>query len=911
VSAIPAIPATGPIATGDAPPHRLEPMFAPRSVAVAGDLRAPGSALSAVLRKLLEGDYPGRVDLVDPAGAAVLGRPALAAIDALAAPPDLAVLDGGEAALEDRILALARLGTRHALVVGPALPPATCTRLRGLAQSAGMRLLGPGSLGVARPGARLDLTAATARISPGPLAIVSQSSAVCAALLDFAEGSGVGLSTVASTGVDVDVAAVLDYLAFDGSTRGVVVYMEGVHDARRLLTGLRALARTKPVVVLKAGGNDVGSRARLTHSDVVASDRDTFEAAMRRCGAVPVESFGELFSAVEWLANGRRVRGERLAIVTNGGGLATLAADACRACRVELATLTDTTVAALATELPDGWSGGNPVNATAAAPARLLARTAARVAEDAGADALLGVFCGTPAASSAAIAHELLAQPPSLPAMVAFVGGADAQQGRDLLNREGHSVFETPDAAVRAFSILLEYQRSQRNLLEAPPPLRGTQSFDEAVVRALIDEAIAGGRDSLDEVRSKRLLAACGIPVPRTEVARTVEEAARIADRIGYPVALKVVSPDIVHKSDVAGVRLDIRDRHELRGAASAMQQRLRAASPPVRLEGFAVQPMIRRGHAFELLVGVSRDPDFGPVITFGAGGVAVEATADAATALPPLNPLLARDLIARTRIARLLAGYRHVPAVSIAAVSDVLVAVSSLVCRFPEIAGMDINPLLADPDGVLALDARIVLDRSRPPLDSRYSHLAIHPYPAELERTVTLRKSRDQVLLRPIRPDDAAMELAFFESLSQTARRWRFLHPIQTLSPEMVARFTQVDYERDMALVALPLAPDGTPQERIVGVARYVREVNESRCEFALVVGDDWQGRGLAGALLGRLIEHARAVGLDTMAGYVDGQNLRMLNFVRRMGFELGDSLEDPSMKVATLRLQQAGGSR
>src|SRR5690606_25662468 len=278
----------------------------------------------------LEGDYPGRVDLVDPAGAAVLGRPALAAIDALAAPPDLAVLDGGEAALEDRILALARLGTRHALVVGPALPPATCTRLRGLAQSAGMRLLGPGSLGVARPGARLDLTAATARIAPGPLAIVSQSSAVCAALLDFAEGSGVGLSTVASTGIDVSVHAVLDYLAFDSATRSVVVYMEGVRDARRVLTSLRALARTKPVVVLKAGGNDVGARARLTHSDVVASDRSAFESAMRRCGAVPVDSFGELFSAVEWLANGRRVRGERLAIVTNGGGLATLAADACR-----------------------------------------------------------------------------------------------------------------------------------------------------------------------------------------------------------------------------------------------------------------------------------------------------------------------------------------------------------------------------------------------------------------------------------------------------------------------------------------------------------------------------------------------------------------------------------------------------
>lgn len=883
-------------------------MFSPRSVAVVGDCGEPGSALQVILRKLLEGRYPGRVDIVDPAGNEVLGRPAVAAIETIDAAPDLAVLDGGEALVEERVRALGRLGTRHVLVVGAPVPPERSARIGEAACSAGMRLLGPGSLGLARPREGLDLTAAIARLSPGPLAIVSQSSAVCAALLDFAEGSGVGLSTVASTGIDVSVHAVLDYLAFDSATRSVVVYMEGVRDARRVLTSLRALARTKPVVVLKAGGNDVGARARLTHSDVVASDRSTFEDAMRRCGAVPVDSFGELFSAVEWLANGRRVRGERLAIVTNGGGLATLAADACRNYGVDLATLTDGTVDRLGALLAPGWSGGNPVNATAAASPDVLAQAAARVAEDAGADALLGVFCGTPIASSAAIADALLGQPPALPAMYAFVGATDAQRGCDVLNREGHSVFNTPDAAVRAFSILVEYQRSQRNLLEAPPPLRAVRTFDEAAIRDIIDSALAAGHESLDEVRSKHLLAACGIPVPRTEVARTVEEAAKLADRIGYPVALKVVSRDIVHKSDVSGVRLDIRDRHELRGAASAMQQRLRAAAPQVRLEGFAVQPMIRRGHALELLVGVSRDPAFGPVITFGAGGVAVEATADAATALPPLNPLLARDLIARTRIARLAAGYRHVPAVAVAAIEDVLVAVSSLVCRFPEIAGMDVNPLLADPEGVIALDARIVLDRDSPPLDARYSHLAIHPYPAELERTLTLRKSRDRVLVRPIRPDDAAMELAFFEGLSQSARRWRFLHPIKTLSAEMVARFTQVDYDRDMALVAIPLARDGAQEERIVGVARYVREMNESRCEFALVVSDDWQGRGLAGALLGQLVEHARAVGLAVMAGYVDAQNLRMLNFVRRMGFEISDSREDPSMKVATMALQPRG---
>ena len=906
----------------DLPRHRLERLFEPRSVCIVGASERPGSLGLAAVRNLLDGGFRGRLDLVNPRHRKVLGRNCHPHVAGLKEPADVAVLAIPVQSAPDVLDQLAALGTGHAVLLGRLeLAPEQRDRLRERVAATGMRLVGPGSLGLARPGAGLNLTVAKPAIKPGSLAIVSQSSAVCAALLDFAEGSGIGVSTVAAvgSGIDVDVAEILDYLSYDATTRSIAVYLDGVRDGRRLLSTLRAAARGKPIVILKSGQNDVGARARLTHTDVLTSDHETFRSALRRCGAVSVDSFGELFSAVEWLDNGRKVRGDRLAIVTNGGGLGALAAGACRRHAVNLATLGGPTIDALAAHLPSSWSGGNPVNVLPDAPPQRIAAAVKTVAADPGADAVLAIFCATRAADSATIAQALLENPTSLPTMYGFVGEADARHGWEALNRKGHSVFKTPEEAVRAFSVVVEYQRSQRNLLQAPPMRRATLAFDDAAIDAAIEAAIAGGQQVLDEVRSKKLLAACGIPVPETLVAKTVEEATRLADRVGYPVVLKVISPDIAHKSDVGGVRLDIRDKLELRGAATAIQQRLRSSPGSPRFEGFALQPMVRRGAgAFELLVGVSRDPAFGPVITFGAGGIAVELIADTATALPPLNSLLAHDLISRTKVSQLLAGYRHLPAANRDAIADALVSLSALVCRFPAIAGMDINPLLASADGVLALDARIVLDPANPQRDSRYSHLAIHPYPAEVEKVVALKRPpappdadppppRPRVLLRPIQPDDARVEVEFFDRLSPETRQWRFLHPIKSLTPEMVARFTQIDYDRDMALVALPVAEDGSVAERIVAVARYLREVDDSRCEFAVVVEDQWQGRGLAGAIMGHLIDHARTVGLRTMVGYIHGQNARMLRFVRRLGFEIGDAPDEPGLRQATLALQPA----
>jgi acetyltransferase len=917
----------------ETPHHRLERLFQPRTVCIVGASDRPDSLGRYALRNLVEGGFAGRIDLVNPRHEEVLGRPCRQRIADLDGPSDVAMLAIPDHAVAGSLQELAALGTRHAVMLATLnLPAAGREQLDRTLRGTGIRLVGPRSLGLARPDDRLNLTVARPAMTAGSLAVVSQSAAVCAALLDFAEGSGIGVSSVVAVGgeIDIDVADALDYLGTDPATRSIAVYLDGVRNARRLLSTLRAAARSKPVIVLKSGQNDIGTRALVTHTDMLVSDHETFRSALRRCGAVSVDSFGELFSAVEWLEDGRRVRGDRLAIVTNGGGLGALAADACRRYRVELAKLSDRTIQALAADLPAGWSGGNPVNVTPVAPAGRIAATVVAVADDPQADGVLALFHPTQAADSASMARALLAEAPGLPTMYGFVGEADAKHGSATMNRSGHSVFNTPEDAVRAFSILVEYQRGQRNLLQAPSTRRTARLFDESAIEDVIRAALAAGCEQLDEVRSKHLLAACGVPVPRTVLARTTEEAVDLAARMGYPVVIKIVSPDVTHKSDVGGVRLDIRDELELRAAASAIRERLHHAAPAARLDGFALQPMVSRGRAIELLVGVSRDRAFGPVITFGAGGVSVELIADTATALPPLNSLLAHDLISRTRVVRLLSDQRQLPPESLDAIADVLVSVSTLVCRFPAIRSMDINPLLASAGGALALDARIVLDVANPQRDSRYRHLAIHPYPSEMETTVSLGTRAPpalpgtasgepgdatetgtpvvtRVLLRPIQPDDAPIGVAFFDRLSPQTRQWRFLHPIKVLSAAMIARFTQVDYDRDMALVALPVADDGLIEQRIIGVARYMREVDDSRCEFAIVVDDEWQGQGLARAMMTHLISHARTVGLTTMVGYVHLENRRMLAFIRSMGFRLSDSSEDPSLRIATLALGSA----
>jgi acetyltransferase len=583
------------------------------------------------------------------------------------------------------------------------------------------------------------------------------------------------------------------------------------------------------------------------------------------------------------LANGRLPQGERLAIVTNGGGPGVVAADSAAENGVPLATLAPQTVRALDEKLPPQWSRDNPIDIIGDAPAERFGAATAAALADPGVDALLAMYSPVattePEAAAAAVAEA--ARGSAKPVLAAWLGDINPNASRRMLESRGIPNFYTPENAVEAFSFLCAYRRNQAQLLQVPP---ATAQLDERApdldaADAIRARALAEGRKLLTEQESKALLAAFQLPVPPSVLVSTSEQAAEGAKRMGLPVVLKVHSPDITHKSDVGGVRLDLQSAQMVAAAFDDMMRHVRSLRPDARIEGALLQPMLRFPHAREVLVGIARDAVFGPVISFGAGGVAVEAVRDTAVALPPLNAPLAADLMQRTRVHALLAGYRDVPPADLDALAGIVVGVSRMACMLPWIAEMDLNPVLAHARGAVIADARVVIDSTAPARpQQRYPHLAIHPYPAELEGEIRLRDGRG-VRVRPIRPEDAGREKRFFDRLSERSRYQRFMQYLSTLSERMLARFTQLDYERELALVALW-------QDEFVAVGRYAPNQDGLSAEFALVVADDWQGKGLGRALLERLCDAARASGYRALYGQILHANRDMLDLAAHVGF-------------------------
>ncbi len=600
----------------------------------------------------------------------------------------------------------------------------------------------------------------------------------------------------------------LDFLVADPSTEAILMYIEGVADARRFLSALRAAARTKPVVALKVGRYAAGTRAASSHSGALMGSDAAFDAALRRAGTVRVRTYTQLFAAARILASVREPVGERLAILTNGGGPGVMAADAAAEMGVALAELSAQTLARLDATLPAQWSRANPVDIIGDAPAARFGEAAAAVLEDPGVDALLAMYSPVAVTPPEAAARALVeaVRGHRKPVIGAWLGRIDPDATRAYLESQGVPNFYTPEIAVEAFAFLCAYARNQKQLLEVPAALAPGHRVpvpDAALANEIRDRALGAGRTVLAEHEAKALLAAFGLPVARTVVVTSAEAALAAAREIGFPVALKIHSPDLTHKSDVGGVRLGLVNEAMLVEAFETMLRHVRALRPPARIEGVTVQPMLRYPHQREVLVGVATDEVFGPVIAFGTGGVAVEAVRDSAVALPPLNDALARELVGRTRVARLLGAYRDLPAADLDALVAILEGVSRMVCALPWLAEMDLNPVLAHPGGAAIADARVVVDPHRLAASPRYGHMAIHPYPVELEGTIELRDGT-RLAVRPIRPEDAALELRFFERLSERSRYQRFHHELAQLPPQMLARFTQLDYDRELALLAL-----------------------------------------------------------------------------------------------------------
>lgn len=888
--------------------HYLSPLFLPTSVALVGATERDGALGRFVFLNLQSGGFrskgsEGVIYAVNPKHDQVFGQPCFARLSDLPATPDLIVIATPAAGVGNILQEAGVAGVRAALILSAGFAEtgaegqARAQAVEAIARRYGIRMIGPNCIGMMRPAIGLNATFANAGVRAGSLALVSQSGAVCTAILDWAATTEIGFSSVISLGgaLDVDFGEVLDFLVQDVETKSILLYVEGIRDARGFLSALRAAARVKPVVVLKAGRYTLSSQAASSHTGALTGDDAVFDTALARSGALRVMTSLQLFAAARLLADPRvtkSLQGERLVIITNGGGPGVVAADCAADNDLKLAKLSAATLKILDAALPAHWSHGNPIDLIGDATPTRFEDAINAAAADSGVDALLVLFCPQTVTSAEAAAAAIISAARAVmtqygkPVFAAFLGGASIVRAREMLEAAHVPIFLTPENAVEAFSYLARFRAHQAFLLQSPPTHEAlTLSLADCANAVAISQAIraavvAAKRVMLTELEAKQLLAAFGLPVAMGKIATTRTEAEAVAKKIGFPVVMKIHSPDITHKSDVAGVRLDLMNVRQVGNAFDDMMEQVAQAAPEAVIEGVNIQPMLKFANSREVLVGVSRDSIFGPVIAFGSGGVAVEAIRDTALALPPLNHLLAAELISRTRISRVLDSYRHVPGIDHEALVGVLVRVSVMTCLLPWITELDLNPVLAHPEGVAVVDARIVIDASAPITDPRYRHMAIFPYPVELERQLTL-KDHSRLKLRAIRPDDAARERAFVASLSDTSRYYRFLHSVTALSDDMVARFTQLDYDREMALIAL--TPDG---EKIAGVARYHPNPDRETVEFAIAIADAWQGRGLGEQLMKALISAARDAGYRQIGGNVLPVNLGMLKLAAVIGF-------------------------
>ncbi|MVW60645.1 GNAT family N-acetyltransferase [Massilia sp. NEAU-DD11] len=872
--------------------RNLDHFFAPDSIAVIGASARTGSVGATVLANVLGAGFRGPIWPVNPKYRELGGVPVLRDVADLPRTPGLAVICTPAATVPGIVTALGERGCKAAVVLSAGLdaPMGDGRTLRqAMLQAARphlLRILGPNCVGLLVPGQGVNASFAPAAALPGRLAFVAQSGALVTAVLDWARARQIGFSCFVSLGdgSDVDFGDLLDYLAGDPGTDAILLYAESVRHARKFMSAARGAARAKPTVIVKAGRVAEAAHAAFSHTGALAGSDLVYDAALRRAGMLRVYSTGELFDAVAILAQPRRPTGPRLAILTNGGGPGVMATDALITGGGALAALAPATLAHLSGHLPGTWSHGNPVDIIGDAPVERYDLALRVLLDEPGADAILLIHAPTAIVPSAAIARALLPllRTATRPVLCCWLGGASVAEARSLCAGAGVPVFDTPEEAVRGFLQLVDYARNQRMLMQVPPACTLAPP-DRAAARARIAALLAADTTAVGEADAKAILAAYGIPVVPTETVRDLDGALDAARRIGYPVALKILSPDIVHKTDVGGVVLDLAAPAALEQALEAMVARVRAALPQARLAGFTVQAMARRPRAHELIVGVSTDPVFGPVVLFGQGGVAVEVTADQAVALPPLDRVLAADLVDRTRVARLLAGFRDSPRADLEALYDVLVRVGQMVADLPELAELDINPLLADADGVVALDARMRLVAVPAGQDS-LARLAILPYPDALERRVD--SALGPLLVRPIRPEDAPAHVAFFHALSARDVHFRMFGTMRELSPSQLARFTQIDYAREMAFIATRPGPAGTAET--LGVVRVAIDPDNTVGEFAIVVRSDLQGRGLGRLLMACLLDYCRARGLARVVGVALADNVGMHRLARACGFQL-----------------------
>ncbi|MFA7269536.1 MAG: bifunctional acetate--CoA ligase family protein/GNAT family N-acetyltransferase [Sterolibacterium sp.] len=893
--------------------HYLTSLFEPKSIAIIGASETPGSIGLALTRNMLDTDYKGQLFFVNPKHKSIFGQRSYPSPETIPQLIDLAVICTRTATVPAIIEACGRAGTGNAIVIHGGFSErgeqeiALEQTVLKTARHYRLRLLGPDSLGIMRPSSGINLSFANSSAKPGTLGLISQSGALCTAILDWALPNNIGFSSVISLGTssDVDFGEALDYLVADARTENIFLYIEGIKNARRFMSALRAAARCKPVLLIKVGRNPVGSQAALSHSGALVGADDVFDAALRRAGVVRLDTVGQMYATASALFSHFRPRGNRLAIITNGGGPGVMAADHAADIGIPLASLNPATSEKLKQALPRTPLRSNPIDILGdAGPQRYDAAVSACLADD-NIDGLLIILTPQAMTDPTQTARGVieLARQSDKPLVTCWMGEEQVREARLLFKGAGIPTFRTPEPAVELFSHISNYYRNQKLLMQTPAALSHdlAPSLDSA--RLLIETALQEGRQILSEMESKALLAAFHIPIAQTMVARSEDEALLLAEEIGLPVVMKVDSRQITHKSDYGGVRLNLTSLDEVRAAYHDIIEQVQKKRPDARINGISIEPMIVKPNGRELMLGMMRDLIFGPVVTLEPGGTDFEfgkSGKERAVALPPLNRFLIGDMLQSARSMARLGAIRSMQPVNLEAIGAVLLRLSEMVCELPWIREMHINPLIVDENGAVAVDASISIAQL-PVRADRYAHMAIHPYPSHMA-TSYLSQDGQTVSIRPIKPEDAKLAQEFVRGLSPESRYFRFMNTLRELSQAQLNRLTQIDYDREMAFVAtIPQGED----ELEVGVARYATNPDGESCEFAIVVADSWQGKGLARHLISVLIDAARTHGnLKYMHGEFLSTNRRMIKFVSELGFILSAHPDDPGLKRGVLEL-------
>jgi acetyltransferase len=891
----------------------LDKIFNPQNVAIIGASDVEGSVGYAIVKNFTKTGFTGKVFFVNIRKPEILGVKTYPTVDQILEPVDLAIVATPAKTVPDVMEECGKAQVKGVIIVSAGFKEtgsegkALEEKILASARKYGIRVIGPNCIGLIRPRNNLNATFLDKMPKPGNVAFLSQSGALGSAILDWALHENIGFSNFVSVGsmIDVDFGDLIDYFGSDPKTKSILMYVEGITEARKFMSAARHFARTKPIIVVKSGKFSESAKAAASHTGSLSGEDSIYDAAFKRAGIVRVNEIADLFNAAEVLGTQPLPKGPRLAIITNAGGPGVMATDSLISQGGKLAKISQKTLDSLNAVLPPFWSHGNPVDVLGDARSERYKAAVEACLNDENIDGILIVFTQQAVSESVEIAKNIIElvrakSYQNKTILTSFMGYGAVQEANSILNANNIPTYSTPEQAIRTYMYMYNYQANIDLLYETPEELPVDASPSKRPIMAILRNAAFDGREVLTEDEAKKILKYYNFPVVKTSVANNVEEAVAFAQEMGFPVVLKILSPQIIHKSDAGGVILNVNSPHEVREAFEVLIQRATSYNPNAQIIGVTVQPMIeKKGH--EIIIGGKTDPVFGPVILFGMGGVGVELFKDYSIGLPPLNTTLIHRMMEETKVYRLLKGWRSAPAVDLKKLDETVLMFSQLLVDFPQIKEIDINPLLINEKEATILDARIVVDKEKICRKFEpHEHMVISPYPKKYEILWFLKNGKE-VLLRPIKPEDEPMWLEMFQSLSEESIRYRFFQMLKDTPHEVRVRYCNIDYDREIALVA-EIVEDG--KRKILGVSRLIIESDEKSGEMAFLVSDYWQGLGLGTKMVDYVLDIAKEKGIDKVNAIILQDNYRALSLTKKMGFKI-DYLSDGTVK-ATLNLKE-----